>query len=334
MQGLVGRPGLEPPVGAYDDVPALLAEAEARRDPPDHRAQRAGAVQQLVERRVQVAFGYGFTQNDFVQRWLGPIFLVGLRINNMNFYSGSLALANFSSRILHWVPGRRFWVLITGGVAFVGAMAHVEEHLIKVVAFMGLFCLAWLGVLIADICVLKTKLRIAPTHVEHRRGYLANWRVPSLCSLLVGAVAGATLSLVPIPNATAGPILGDVIAFGIGFAGPILIEALTHGRFRRLARVPDPVWIDDFSHTDEEMESAANMLACGNCGEEVMKQDMVTCPVTETYVLCSVCCAAHRTCGERCKTDVFEPSDADIRRHLQIVATSPDDAPLTSGEPA
>jgi hypothetical protein len=61
---------------------------------------------------------------------------------------------------------------------------------------------------------------------------------------------------------------------------------------------------------------------------------MVTCPVTETYVLCSVCCAAHRTCGERCKTDVFEPSDADIRRHLQIVATSPDDAPLTSGEPA
>jgi purine-cytosine permease-like protein len=98
-----------------------------------------------------------------------------LRINNMNFYSGSLALANFSSRILHWVPGRRFWVLITGGVAFVGAMAHVEEHLIKVVAFMGLFCLAWLGVLIADICVLKTKLRIAPTHVEHRRGYLANW---------------------------------------------------------------------------------------------------------------------------------------------------------------
>jgi purine-cytosine permease-like protein len=256
-----------------------------------------------------------------------------LRINNMNFYSGSLALANFASRILHWVPGRRFWVLITGIVACVGAILHVEQHLVKVISFMGIFCLAWLGVLIADICVIKTKLRIAPSHIEHRRGYLANWGLPSLGSLLAGAIVGAVLSLASIPSATWGPILGDVVAFAAGFAGPIIIERATQGRFRRLARRPDPAWVDDFSRTDEEMESAANMLACGNCGEEVMRQDMVTCPVTETRVLCSVCCAAHRTCGERCKTEAFEPSDADIRRHLQIVAVRSGGATLTSGEP-
>ena len=242
-----------------------------------------------------------------------------LRINNMNFYSGSLALANFASRILHWVPGRRFWVVFVGFVAFVGAMLHVEEHLLGVVSFMGIFCLAWLGVLIADICVIKPRLRVPPAYIEHRRGYLANWGVPAVSSLLVGAVVGAVLSLGGIPSAAVGSILGDVLAFGIGFGGPILVELGMKGRFARLARQPAAEWIDDFSRTDEEMESADNMLPCGNCGERVMREDMVTCPVTDSHVLCSVCCAMHRTCAERCKTEAFSPTDGDVRRQLDLV---------------
>jgi hypothetical protein len=58
-----------------------------------------------------------------------------------------------------------------------------------------------------------------------------------------------------------------------------------------------------------------------------MRQDMVTCPVTDTRVLCSVCCAAHRTCGERCKTEDFQLSDAEVRRHLEIVAVRAPAAP-------
>jgi purine-cytosine permease-like protein len=250
-----------------------------------------------------------------------------LRINNMNFYSGSLALANFASRILHWVPGRRFWVLLTGVVAFIGATLNVENHLVSVVAFMGIFCLAWLGVLIADICVIKPKLRVEPTYVEHRRGYLANWGLPALGSMLTGAVIGAVMSLAAIPGPSSGPILGDVLAFGIGFAGPIAIELRARGRFRRLARQPAPEWIDDFSLTDEQLESPENMLPCGICGTHVMRQDLVTCPVTDSHVLCSVCCAAHRTCGERCKSGDFGPSDADVRRHLDIIAVQGPAAP-------
>lgn len=254
-----------------------------------------------------------------------------LRINNMNFYSGSLALANFASRILHWVPGRRFWVVFVGAVAFVGAMLHVEDHLVSVVSFMGIFCLAWLGVLIADICVIKPKLRVPPVHIEHRRGYLANWGVPALASLLTGAVLGAILSLGAIPSAIGGSILGDVVALGIGFAGPIGVALVARNRFRRLARMPDPQWIDDFSRTDEQLELPENMLPCGKCGEQVMRQDLVSCPVTDTHVLCSVCCAAHRTCGERCKTEGFAPSDADVRRRLEVVAVRHGKAPV---EPA
>jgi purine-cytosine permease-like protein len=243
-----------------------------------------------------------------------------LRINNMNYYSGSLALANFASRILHFVPGRRFWVMVVGVVAFIGAMFDVEDHLIGVVSFMGIFCLAWLGVLIADICVIKPRLGVAPAHIEHRRGYLANWGVPALSSLLVGATLGAILSLGGIPNASIGGILGVVVAFGIGFLGPILVESNFRGRFARMARTPAPEWIDDFSRSDEEMEDSANMLPCGNCGERVMREDLVTCPVTDSHVLCSVCCAMHRDCGERCKTDGFNPTDVEVRNQLKLIA--------------
>jgi purine-cytosine permease-like protein len=263
----------------------------------------------------------------------GVIWIIAtqLRINNMNFYSGSLALANFASRILHWVPGRRFWVFFTGVAAFIGATLNVENHLISVVSFIGIFCLAWLGVLIADICVIKPKLRVPPGYVEHRRGYLANWGVPALASMLTGSAAGAVLSLGGIPGSGSGAILGDVIAFGVGFAGPITIEVTARGRFRRVARQPAPEWVDDLTLTDEQLENADNMLPCGNCGEHVMRQDMVTCPVADSHVLCSVCCAAHRSCGERCKTEDFQVSDAEIRRHLDIVAVRNSVAPT---EPA
>jgi purine-cytosine permease-like protein len=259
----------------------------------------------------------------------GVIWIIAtqLRINNMNYYSGSLALANFASRILHWVPGRRFWVFFTGVAAFVGALLDVEDHLITVVSFIGIFCLAWLGVLIADICVIKPRLRVPPGYVEHRRGYLANWGVPALASMLVGSAAGAVMSLGGLPSASSGAILGDAVAFAVGFIGPIAVEGRARGRFRRLARQPAPEWIDDLSLTDEQLESPDNLLACGNCGERVMRQDMVTCPVTDTRVLCSVCCAAHRTCGERCKTEDFQLSDAEVRRHLEIVAVRAPAAP-------
>jgi purine-cytosine permease-like protein len=256
---------------------------------------------------------------------LGVVWVVAtqLRINNMNYYSGSLALANAASRVLHWAPGRRFWVLFIGIAAFVGAMLNVEEHLTQVVSFMGIFCLAWLGVLLADLCVLKPRLGVQPSYIEHRRGYLDNWGIPALSFLVLGSALGAALSLGGIPDTVSGPFLGVVAAFVTGFVGPIVVAVMRRGSEKRLARRPEPGWVDDLTWTDEELEAPANLLPCGRCGEEVMRQDMLTCPVTETFVLCSVCCATHRTCGERCKTDTALPTEIDIRRVLRLTPVTP-----------
>jgi hypothetical protein len=77
------------------------------------------------------------------------------------------------------------------------------------------------------------------------------------------------------------------------------------------------------------------MLACGNSGGDPIWRVMVTCPVIETWVPCSVCCAAPCTCGEWCEADSYEPSDADISQSSRRSSSyAPGGGSLISGERA
>jgi hypothetical protein len=199
------------------------------------------------------------------------------------------------------VPGRRFWILVTGAVTIASTELGIVNHLVKVVTVLGMFLLAWAGTLLADMLVLKPRLGVEPAHIEHRRGYLADWGVPSLISLTVACVVGAIINLGNIPDATLGPFVADVVALALGFFGPIAIQLAAPHRWPRLARTPEPEWVDDLSRTEEELEAPDNVLACGVCGTVTMRQDLLTCPVTEGGVICSVCCSSHSTCGDVCK---------------------------------
>ena len=108
------------------------------------------------------------------------ILVTQLRINNMNYYSSSLALANFSSRILRWVPGRHIWVIATALITIGTTTGRIRNHLLSVLTFLGIFLLAWMGTVFADLLVIKPRLKIGPAHIEHRRGYLTNCVSPSI----------------------------------------------------------------------------------------------------------------------------------------------------------
>jgi purine-cytosine permease-like protein len=253
------------------------------------------------------------------------IVVTQLRINNINFYSGSLALANFSSRILRFVPGRRFWILVTGAVTVAATELGIVNHLLKVVTVLGMFLLGWAATLLADILVLKPKLGVRPEHIEHRRGYLRDWGVPSLVSLGLASAVGAVLNLGNIPDATYGPFVADIAALAIGFTGPIVAQLVAPDRWNRLARVPEPGWVDDLSLTEEQMEEPENVLPCDICGTKVMRQDLLTCPVTANHVICSVCCSAHATCHDVCKKgpSTYRIGEQEIReRFTRAGATS------------
>jgi purine-cytosine permease-like protein len=247
------------------------------------------------------------------------VVITQLRINNINFYSGSLALANFSSRILRFVPGRRFFILVTGAITVATTELGIVNHVVKVVTVLGMFLLAWAATLLADLLVLKPILGVQPSDIEHRRGYLVDWGIPSLVSLAVACAVGAVLNLANVPDPTYGPFVADCAALLIGFVGPIAAQLIAPQRWPRLARVPEAAWVDDLSRTEEELEEPANALSCDVCGTVAMRQDLLTCPVTPNHVICSVCCSAHRTCHDVCKKPpTFAISDDETRRKLGI----------------
>jgi purine-cytosine permease-like protein len=229
------------------------------------------------------------------------IVVTQLRINNMNYYSGSLALANFSARTLRFVPGRRFWVGAVGVITIFTTQLGIQNHLVETLQVLGTFCLAWAGALAADIMIVKPRLGVEPTWVEHRRGYLKDWGVPSLIGLVSGSVVGSVLAIAKLPDANYGPLLGEALAVVLGFVAPLLAWRLRPKSLSLLARWPEEGWYDDLTLTDEQMEREANLLTCGVCGTHTMRQDMLTCPVVEGGVVCSVCCSAHSTCGDACK---------------------------------
>ncbi|MGW2651091.1 purine-cytosine permease family protein [Streptomyces sp. NPDC001393] len=229
------------------------------------------------------------------------VVITQLRINNGNYYSASLALANFSSRVLHWTPGRRFWVVAVGLITVVTTELGILNHLTQVLTFVGVLTLGWAGTLLADMVVLRPRGLVTPSYVEHRRGYLKSWGWPSLGSLLVGSVVGGVLDLANIPSTTYGPVLGQILSFSAGFVGPIVTVKLLPRSGRLEARTPEADMADEAGLTEDYINAPENMLTCGSCASVAMRQDMLVCPVTQGGIICSVCCAAHRTCGDVCK---------------------------------
>lgn len=244
--------------------------------------------------------------STYAARLMGPvgvlwILLTQIRINNSNFYSGTLALANFSSRILRFVPGRRFWIVVMGAITIASTELGILNHLLDVLTFLGIFVVAWFGTIAADMLVLRPSGRAMPQYVEHRRGYLKSWGWPAVGSLVVGSAVGAVLDLGGVMSDDYAAFAAVCSALLIGFLGPLMIVGLFRVGGNTSARPAEEGWYDDGSITDEQLDVESNMLTCGVCAERHMRQDMVTCPVTDGGVICSVDCASHRTCGDACK---------------------------------
>jgi purine-cytosine permease-like protein len=230
------------------------------------------------------------------------LIITQVRVQNGNYYSASLALANFSARVLRFVPGRQFWLFVVAAVTIAATVSNVLEHLLEVLTFLGVFLLAWIGTMVADIVVVRKRLRLRPDYIEHRRGYLTEWGWPALGALVISCAIGGWMTLADQPDETWGPFLGEVLAFFLAAAIYIGLTVAYRRKFSLVVRKPSADWIDDGKLSDERLEGVDNFLTCGRCHGSFIKQDMVECPVTEGGAICSVCCSSHSTCGDVCKT--------------------------------
>jgi purine-cytosine permease-like protein len=218
-----------------------------------------------------------------------------MRINLINIYSGSLSLSNFFSRVFRFTPGRVFWVIVAAVIAILSMLFNVIGHVGSVLTFQAVFMFAWAASLVADVLIVKKVLKIGPSHLEHRRGFLRDWNPVGPIALTIASIIGAYFAL-----SMTGTIMAAVSAFiagAISFVLHILLALMTQGKYY-LAR---PV-----INIDADLNHGTSGT-CSVCGGGYVTDDMLYCPFNSKEI-CSQCCASHATCHTFCQTDkgVFE----------------------------
>jgi purine-cytosine permease-like protein len=238
------------------------------------------------------------------------VLVTQLRIQNMNYYSASLATANFVARIFRWAPGRQLWIGLTAVVTAVAAITGILNHLTDVLTFFGVVLLAWAGTLLGGMVFGPRYLGISLARVEYRRGYLRNWGPAALSGLAAGSVVGGYLTIGDIPDADYGPFTGQVVALVLAFAVFGAVAAAGKGPATLFARPARPDWEDA---PDALVEAGEKVATCAACGGTFIRTDMLPCPHDDQVALCSVCASRDRACHDECRPLLY-PGRAPGRR--------------------
>ena len=199
-----------------------------------------------------------------------------LRVQEGNYYLGSLALSTVVSRLAGRWPRRPVFLVLTAAVAFVLALVGLADHLTAVLTFMGVFLFAWVGTIVGSVLAESRRLARGDTWIEHRRPYLRSWGVPAITGLVVASVVGGTLALSGRP-ASDGGFLGIVVAAVLA-PGVTLLGSRGRPVSRIHGHVSAPEHRDHESVEDREHDTPQNQVTCARTGARVMAVDACEWP--------------------------------------------------------
>lgn len=249
------------------------------------------------------------------------IILTQIRINLINAYSGSLSLANFFSR-LHVVPGRPVWAIVMVGVGTALMYLNVLGNLGTVLTYEGILLFAWVGVVVADLVLVRGVHRYGPAEgrfIEYRRSMLPHWNPVGVVPLAVSTVVGLVLAI-----GGQNGLFGGTIALDLSSWVALLLAILltwwlgVRDRGRSYAIRP----IIDWPRSDLVTE-------CPLDSEVVSTHDLFPCPYHGQWI-CSEDCMRTSDCHEACKgmgddallqitlpprVEALEPVNAELRSH-------------------
>jgi|GEM_PF-7097033 len=219
------------------------------------------------------------------------ILVTQLRINLVNAYSGSIALSNFFSRY-RLTPGRSIFAVVTVILGTALAFGDVLGRLSVVLTILGIFFMAWLGVLVPRLIILRRTAKmqgVDDVRIEYRRA-----RVLDYDSVGLGAVAVASLvGLVLYFGGKAGHLGGEVtqnisslVAFMVATCFVVMAACLA-GRYTS-QRTEAPAWPRDDA-----------VVECPIEHEVVATRSMVACPFHGKWIS-SQACIGTVGCGQVC----------------------------------
>jgi purine-cytosine permease-like protein len=206
---------------------------------------------------------------------VGVFFVVmsQIKINVTNAYSGSLSWSNFFSRILHWHPGRVWWIFLNVGIALTLMEANVFSFLNNILGFYSNVAIAWIGAVTADL-VINKPLKLSPSFIEFKRAHLYNFNPVGFGSMTIASV----ISIICYYNAFG--------AYPKAFS-PLIALAIS------MALSPLIAWEDTLPASDTD-------IGCVVCGDAFERPDMAACP-HHSGAICSLCCSLEKSCHDICK---------------------------------
>ncbi|HET7480103.1 MAG TPA: hypothetical protein VFJ72_11370 [Rubrobacteraceae bacterium] len=219
------------------------------------------------------------------------VVLSQVKINVTNAYSGSLSWSNFFSRVLHWHPGRVWWVFFNVGISLALMLGGVFGFLNFVLGFYSNVAIAWIGAVVADLVINKPFLKVSPSYIEFKRAHLYQVNPVGFGAMIAGAAVSipAFFGVFGEYAQAFSPYLALTIAFVLS---PVLALA-TRGKY----------YIAREGSTSARLESGDDRYAlttCSQCGQGYETPDMAHCTFHEEQI-CSLCCTLEKTCHDHCK---------------------------------
>lgn len=153
---------------------------------------------------------------------LGVIFAIvtQIRINVMNLYSGSLALANSWDALASKKIGRQWWMVALVVVGVVLYPINILQYTDKFLAVTGIMTNTWVFILLSDYFVCRKWLQLAPSdRIEFRENEVKKWNICGMTALLVSIVVGAA--------GVAGAYSLNYASFIAMLLGPVIYIPLT-----------------------------------------------------------------------------------------------------------
>lgn len=152
-----------------------------------------------------------------------------VRINLTNIHLGSIAFASISGQFGAEKLGRKFWTLVVLIAVVILMICDVLGNLTIFLQWNGIFLLAWVGCLVADLLIVRGLLKIVTGPIEYRSTHLHAYNPVGIIALLAATLISSLIWIFYGEGALRG--LAAYIAFSIAFILHVLLALLTKGKY-------------------------------------------------------------------------------------------------------
>jgi cytosine permease len=155
------------------------------------------------------------------------VLITQIRINVMNLYSGSIALASGFEVAAHFKPGRPWWMFLVWFFGVVFYATNVINHLGTFLAITGVLTNTWVLIILADYFICRRMMGLGRTEdIEFREADVRHWNPCGLWSLGIAVAVGALGIFEVYPL-----YLASFVAMILGPILHVVLTKVTGGRY-------------------------------------------------------------------------------------------------------